>query len=73
MELTCRVYRKLKLICGNIARTLNPASFNGLSDAAIDILRERRGFRHWWDNLDAEMRLDIHASLHERFLQITGR
>ena len=27
MELTCRVYRRLRLICGNIARTLNPASF----------------------------------------------
>jgi len=27
MKLTCRVYRKLRLICGNIARTLNPAQF----------------------------------------------
>ena len=27
MKLTSRVYRKLKLICGNIARTLNPAHF----------------------------------------------
>jgi len=27
MELTRRVYRRLRLICGNIARTLNPASF----------------------------------------------
>ena len=27
MELTSRVYRRLKLICGNIARTVTPASF----------------------------------------------
>ena len=27
MKLTCRVYRKLKLIYGNIAKTLNPVRF----------------------------------------------
>lgn len=43
-----------------------------LADAAIDLLRDRKGFRHWWDNIDGEMQQDVHACLHERFLQITG-
>ena len=44
-----------------------------LSDQAIEVLRNRKGFRDWWDNLDCDMQLDVQACLHERFLQINGR
>ena len=46
MELTRRVYRRLRLICGNIAKTLNPASFrrrvSGLVERLVRLVPIKR-------------------------------
>ena len=46
MELTCRVYRRLRLIYGNIAKTLNPAQFRRSISGLVE--RLVRVFR-WWN------------------------
>jgi len=43
-----------------------------LSYNAIEVLRNRKGFRRWWDNIGEEQQRDVHDCLHERFLQVTG-
>lgn len=68
MELTRRVYRKLKLIYGNIARTLNLASFRRCASGLVErwvrftpLYRRRqiRAIRELQDEMFKKMESDL--------------
>ena len=43
-----------------------------LTAGIIDVLRDRKGFRWWWDDIDEEIQQDIIDCVHAKIIEISG-